>query len=343
MKKSVIHETLFRLLAPLFFGVLVYLMLLLMNNQTAQLNQLFRSQEMYVCMLLAFVLFESMRLAILTSERSNWSERRRWWLLSTIVNVLAVALVIGVVYGYYVLVIGFEPAQGELWRFTGLYLPGGWFYLALYASQFYLHKENKAQLLAEQTRKQLLEQEFSDFSNELSPALLYKGLEELLLLIRKDAKEADDFVGLLAHHYRYRLLNRQQEVVSLAAENEAAYHYLSLMQKIRRQEIKLLIKPAPSADFCLPPGSLQVALQWLLSNSLQREENLSIQIEQQDNRLEISLAGTESLLPDADSNYALERLQRSYRIFSNHQCAIHRHGGRLYIRLPLLQSQPYLP
>lgn len=341
MKKSVIHESLFRLLAPLFFGLLVYLMLLLMNNQTAQLNQLFRSQEMYICMLLAGVLFESLRLSILASEKSSWSERRRWWLLATLINPLAVLFVLLVTYGYYIFVIGFAPGQAELWRFAGLYLPGGWFYLALYASQFYLHQENKAQLAAEQERKLLLEQEFSDFNNELSPALLYKGLEELLLLIRKDAGEADDFVGLLAHHYRYRLLNRQQEVVTFEAEHEAAAGYLSLMQKIRRQEIRLELVSAVPSGLSLPPGSLQIAIQWLLSNSLPKDEMLTLRLECLENWLEISLEATEALLPDADSNYAFERLQRSYRILSNHQCELIRETGRLKIRLPLLLHQPH--
>lgn len=340
MKKPVIHEALFRILSPFFFGMLVYLMLLLMNNQTAQLNQLFRSQEMYVCILLALVLFETLRIGVIAGEKRQWSERKRWWLLATVWNSLAVILVLAVVYTYYVLVIGFAPGQGELWRFTGLYLPGGWFYLALYASQFYLHKENKEQLAAEQERKLALEQQFSDFSNELSPGLLYKGLEELLLLIRNDKTEADDFVGLLAHHYRYRLLNRQQEVVSLEAEKEAACHYLSLMQKIRRQEIKLQeIQPLPD-DFCLPPGSLQIAIQWLLRNSLHDNSSRCLGLELQENQLVISLKAIESLLPDADSNYAFERLQRSYQVLSNAECTISRQAGTLIINLPLLQSSP---
>jgi len=343
MKKPVIHEALFRVLSPLFFGLLVYLMLLLMNNQTAQLNQLFRSQEMYVCMLLALVLFEILRLGVSAGEKRHWSERKRWWLLATAWNSLAVVLVIGVVYSYYVVVIGFAPGQGEIIRFLGLYLPGGWFYLALYASQFYLHKENKEQLAAEQERKLALEQQFSDFSNELSPGLLYKSLEELLLLIRKDKTEADDFVNLLAHHYRYRLLNRQQEVVTLEAEKEAASHYLSLMQKIRRQQIKLQEIPALADDFYLPPGSLQIAVQWLLSNSLHNDTPHLLQLELQEKQLLISLEATESLLPDPDSNYAFARLQRSYQVLSNIESSILRQPGRLTISLPLLQSLAHHP
>ncbi len=343
MKKPVIHEALFRLLAPVFFGLLVYLMLLLMNNQTAQLNQLFRSQEMYICMFLSLVLFESLRLAILTIEKRLLAESYRWWLLALVVNPLALLLVLLVTYGYYVFVIGFAPGRGDLWRFVGLYMPGGWFYLALYASQYYLHKENKAQLAAEEERKFLLEQEFSDFNNELSPALLYKSLEELLLLIHTNATAADDFVGLLAHHYRYRLLNRKEEVVSLEAEMEASCHYLQLMQKIRRQEINLTLLPARGGNHFLPPGSLQIAIQWLLSNSLQQQNTLELVLEQYENKLTISLQALEVLLPDADSNYALERLQRSYRILSNQKAELVRKDGWLSLHLPLLQSLSQLP
>jgi len=43
MRKLFIHHPLFRLLSPLFSGILVYLLLLLINNNIGQLQEAFLS------------------------------------------------------------------------------------------------------------------------------------------------------------------------------------------------------------------------------------------------------------------------------------------------------------
>jgi hypothetical protein len=45
MKRYFIHSSFFRLVAPPAFGVLAYLLILLINNNVAQVNDIFNSQE----------------------------------------------------------------------------------------------------------------------------------------------------------------------------------------------------------------------------------------------------------------------------------------------------------
>jgi hypothetical protein len=68
-KKYFIHHPLFRLLAPVVYGVIVYLLILLINNNLSQLKEIFIGQEVYICIALTFLSFESVRTIILLLEK----------------------------------------------------------------------------------------------------------------------------------------------------------------------------------------------------------------------------------------------------------------------------------
>jgi xanthine/uracil permease len=69
MKKYFIHNAFFRLLAPPVYGVLIYLIILLINNSLLQVNELFSGKEVYMCIGLTFLCFESARVIILLLNR----------------------------------------------------------------------------------------------------------------------------------------------------------------------------------------------------------------------------------------------------------------------------------
>lgn len=337
MKSPLIQNPLFRLLAPVVFGLLVYLMLLLLNNQVGQLSTLFRSQEMYICILLAAMQFESLRFLVGRSRLGNaGNERRRWWLLALAGNGIATTLLLTALWAYYVYVIGFAPSGSELLRFAGLYLPGGWFYLALYGSQFYLQRQNIAQLEQEAEELARLEEEFNDFSAELHPTLLYDALEQLLIRLPHQSAEADRYLQLLASHYRHRLINRQEEVIPLKYELEAAETFLALLRPIRRQQLVLVCDPLPHDELLLPPGAVFTAIYWLLRHGISGENESPIQLQLEGQQLTLRWAQPGRLQPDAESSYALARLVRSYRRLSSQQPATQLGDNEICVHLPLL-------
>ena len=69
MKKLFIHKPLFRLLSPVFNGVVVYLLILLVNNNVAQVQEEFLSEELYVCIGLSYIVQEFSRLLLLLLKR----------------------------------------------------------------------------------------------------------------------------------------------------------------------------------------------------------------------------------------------------------------------------------
>jgi hypothetical protein len=67
MKKIFIHNPFFRIIAPLVFGVLVYLLILLVNNDLTEIGKIFNNGELYVCIGLSYLSLEALRF----NERSS--------------------------------------------------------------------------------------------------------------------------------------------------------------------------------------------------------------------------------------------------------------------------------
>jgi hypothetical protein len=63
-KQYFVNHPVFRIVAPVIYGVLIYLLVLMINNTVAQVNELFRSEEVYVFIVLTFIAFESSRFII---------------------------------------------------------------------------------------------------------------------------------------------------------------------------------------------------------------------------------------------------------------------------------------
>jgi len=58
MKHYFFHNAIFRLVAPAIYGLLLYLLILLINNNVTQVNDLFITQELYVVIFLTYLSFE---------------------------------------------------------------------------------------------------------------------------------------------------------------------------------------------------------------------------------------------------------------------------------------------
>ena len=144
MNRLFIHQALFRILSAPVLGVMVYLLILLINNNFADLENIFSGAEVYVCIGLAFVSLETMRLTLSVSEKwlSKQSIRRR--IMVQVVATLSVSLLLIAlaIWAYYNWVVGFAISTNELYIFLAIYGAIGLLYNALFFSNFYLNREN---------------------------------------------------------------------------------------------------------------------------------------------------------------------------------------------------------
>ncbi len=338
MKRLFIHNPFFRILTPPVYGVLVYLIILLVNNTVEQVSTLISNQEVYASMALSLIAFESMRLTIVLIERLTLEEKSKTILQWVATSVVSVTIVLLAISQYYYRVIGFDISFRELSLFGSIYLLTAVLYNALYLGNRYLHHENTQLIEQEQKLQENLEAEFSSFRQEINPNLLYDSLEELILCMHTNAEMAEELIDSLAALYRYQLINRQKEFVSLSEELHAVRHLLRLVNAKHHNQIALNENLPDTDAIQIMQGSLLTTLDSIVRNTLISEQSpLLLTLSQEDDEYIVLTHGlNDKLLLHPESQQAFQQLQRSYSIYSDRPFVQVKAGRENYIKFPLI-------
>jgi hypothetical protein len=305
MKKIFIHNPFFRIFAPPVYGVLVYLIILLIYNNVEQLGSLFSNQEVYVSIVLSLIAFESMRLAIVLMSKIKLPVKNKAVLEIVVTTVVSVGMVLIAISQYYKLLIGFDISPRELVIFGVIFGLTALLYNALYIGNQYLHHDS---------------------------------LEELILCLHKNADVSEELIDSLAALYRYQLINRQKEFVSLAEELQAINHLLRLANQKHHHHIYWKNHVKNAEDIQLMPGALITAIDSILRNTLiSADVPLVLTLEQEDEDyfvLQHELNDKLQLHPE--SLQAFQRLQRSYSVYSDRPFIQIKAGRENYIKFPMI-------
>ena len=256
--------------------------------------------------------------------------------MTTIVSVAIVTLAIT---QYYKWVVGFDVSPRELILFGTIYGLTALLYNALYIGNQYLHEENTMRIEQEHKLRESLESEFTSFRQEINPDLLYDSLEELILSLHKDAETSEELIDSLAALYRYQLINRQKEFVSLSEEIIAINHLLRLANQKHHGAIYWKNHVKNTENIELMPGALITAIDSILRNTLISSNSpLVLTLEQEDDDyfvLHHDLNDKLQLHPE--SIQAFKRLQRSYSVYSDRPFIQIKAGRENYIKFPMIK------
>ncbi|MCW5910803.1 MAG: histidine kinase [Cyclobacteriaceae bacterium] len=342
MNRLFIHQVLFRILSAPVLGVMVYLLILLINNNFSELENIFSSAEVYVCIGLAYISLEAMRLTLSVSEKwlSKQSTRRRIIVQLTATLGVSLLLITLSIQAYYNWIIGFSISMGELHVFLAIYGVIGLLYNALFFSNFYLNRENTLLIQQEKKLREKLESDFISFKNDINPDLLYESLENLILTLQHNVDKAEEQIDYLAGIYRYGLINRHKELISLEEELQAAEHLVKLLNYKYHGQLNLLNAVRDPDHIQLIPGSLLVTIDSIARNTLISKESplvIRLYLEEGDEYLVLQHTLNDRLLLHQDSLQAYNRLKRSYSFFSENPFVQVKAGKENYIKFPLVQ------
>lgn len=342
MKKYFIHNAFFRLLAPPVYGILAYLMILLINNSLLQVNEIFSGQEVYMCIGLTFVCFESARLVIILLTKFRNAKFARVQLLIQFVGgtIIPTSLVMAAISLYFTYVIGFSITPSQFVLFAIIFGFTAILYNLLYVSNDYQLRENTLKLTAERQQREVLEMEMDEFRNDINPDLLYESLENVISLISRRNSDAEEYIDYLASAYRYVLTNRQQELISMEAELDAGKNIVRLLNEKYFGQLRFETSLSP-ADLTLQliPGSIPVAIESMVRNTIiSQHEPLTIRCYLEDDEyLVLQCKLNDRLVKHAESSLALGRLQRSYTLYSDRPLIQVKAYEENYIKLPVLR------
>ncbi|MCD4834228.1 MAG: histidine kinase [Bacteroidales bacterium] len=221
MVKNIINNAVFRVFAPIFHGVTLYILILLIFDSIQQLSQNFFSTEAFLSVILTYLLFELMRLYILLVDKKcsdNCSNSKRILIqgggcvgLSLFVTSLIISF-------YFSKLVGFNAYRTELIVFNTMFLITSILYNMIYFSFFYLNRINITQLDEESMLRKNVEIELDTFKNKINPEFLYHSLETLISLTKKNVEEADKFILKLSDVYRNILSTKNSELVCITEE-----------------------------------------------------------------------------------------------------------------------------
>jgi sensor histidine kinase YesM len=342
MNRSFVHHILFRLCAPLIAGLLAYLLILLINNSVRGLDKIFVNQELYVTIALSYLAFTAMRIVILLLDRFGKTlVMRRRILFQTVFTLAANLGIVGLAIStYYSFFIGFSIGRFELNIFLVIFGVTGLLYNLLYFSHFYLLQENKTRIDEERKLQEKVEADFVSFRSEINPDLLYESLENLILTIHHNTDEAEEQIDYLAGIYRYSLVNRQKELISIDEELRAATNLLNLVNYRYQKQLNLIPEIPPNRDIFIIPGSLLITIDSIIRNTLISSKSplvIRLYLEEEDDYLVLQHTLNDKLQQHQESLHAFTRLQRSYSFFSDRPFVQVKAGKENYIKFPMIR------
>jgi hypothetical protein len=347
MRGIFIHHPLFRVLFPLLYGLLMYVLVLLVFDSIQQLKENFFSQEALLCVALTYVLFESLRLTLVGINRlfpEFRSVRRRIFIY--LLGNLACSLVVisAGVSVYFVALLGYSSFTIELITLNSLYLVTTFFYTLVYCGIFYLNHYNQRRLEQETALREKMEYQLGVLKSEVNPHLLYASLETLITLLHCHPEEADAFIDCLSRIYRYSLEYRRHELAPLEQEIKTAENIVALYNYSHQNLIYIHLQmEAETFDKQLIPGTMQKLVEHAISRSLITERHplhLYVKVSPQE-KLLLRYSLHERLMPPLATSDLLADLRKAYGYFTDQPLDYSEDHDNVSIRIPFLKiSQP---
>ncbi|MEQ8240796.1 MAG: histidine kinase [Cyclobacteriaceae bacterium] len=316
MKRLFVHSPRFRLVSPIFSGIVVYLLLLLLNNNVEALSEQFLGQELYFCILLAYVIQEFSRLAIIYFTR--WSLLRKNWIRVFVASLVSIVITISFVTGamsiYYHFLLGFSPNSSELITFNIIFTAINLIYITLHVSYDLLERIHQTKLNHEQARKEQIQADFQQFRRGLNPKLLLESLENLILLAKYDKYAAENFIDDFAQVYRY-VLSKRHELVSIHTEYEILIHLVHLFNQLPSRSLKVESRLEIS-DFLVVPGVLLKLVESIMRDAIANPNlQLEVFLTETEDDLVLSASFIKSLR-DGEVDEVLNEIKGTYALYS---------------------------
>lgn len=346
MKRNLLNQPIFRLMVPPIYGIMMYLLILMINNNLGQLSETILNNELMLCAVLAFLTSESVRFVIVQVERRLKENLRK---TGSIVMLFAVSLLTGVVVNFFAVDSYFRYFENYeyfssysniLYTIVITYSVSAMLYTLFFLSIHLLSIKNESELKKEDLKRQNLEHQLEIFNNEINPDLLFQSLETLISLVHHNLDKAEDFVDRLAIVYRYILDNRKKEVVALDDELRAAKNLIYLFKEKFPEQLSLEIKNEKfGIGKYMVPNTLPMVLDCMINGSIispWQPMNIVIDCGGEDDYLVIQHKENDKLSNNKYIKNRYQNLHEAFAFFTDKPVIQIKAYGDAFIKLPLL-------
>lgn len=341
--KAIVNKPAFRVLMPLFVGVVAYLLILLGFDSISSLKENFFGVEVVICVILSIGLMEILRVGL-----RNIFQRieAKGYIVAYVVGIevvvasaLSLLFVSSLVSVYYHYLVGFSSFRTELVVFNAIYLFVSVAYSVFFVSTIYLTKTNLLAISIEKEKQVSMEKELSTYKSLINPLFLYAQLERIVVLLHGNRTDAAAATQSLSQVYRHVLTAKTSSLVSVSNEIE---QLAVLAQLLNGEQEAQLVLQLPSVDtiapnLCLVPTTLHSVALFLVSQFItSSSQPLTLKMFEQDGFLIAQATGVRRLIPLDFSKDDFEVINRAYSYFANRPIVVEDSGNTMRVLIKLI-------
>jgi hypothetical protein len=214
----------------------------------------------------------------------------------------------------------------------------------VYESVYFFEEWKNNVKKTESLARENVQSQLDALRNQLDPHFLFNSLNTLASLIDFENSGAQQYLERLSDVYRYVLVSREKNTVTLEEEMAFldAYMYLN---KVRFRDNLLLVKNISPEAYRqqVAPLSLQMLVENAIKhNVVSKERPLQIRIvQEEDTYLSVANNVQEKTIFEKSTKVGLQNIANRYKLLSDRQVEISRENDIFKVRIPLLQ--PALP
>jgi len=207
----------------------------------------------------------------------------------------------------------------------------------------YLSKEReKDKEIVVQLDQELIKAEMMALRNELDPHFIFNSLTALSYLISNDSVKADQFNRELAEVYKYFLINKEKEFISLQKEIDfiKSYFFLLTIRHDSKLKLHLDLDTASTNQFIVIPCALQILIENAIKhNEFSYEHPLNIYISVEAEFLIVQNAGKQKQHLPGTTKVGLKNLGAQYRLLIKKTIIVEERENSFIVKLPLISAK----
>ena len=208
----------------------------------------------------------------------------------------------------------------------------------IYESIFFFNAWKSGIQRVEALAKESVQSQLEALKSQLDPHFLFNSLNTLSFLIDEKNIEAQTYLEKLADVYRYVLVSKQKDMVSLQEEMEFVEAYMYLNKVRFRENIQIEKQLETGAlEKKVAPLSLQMLIENAIKhNIISKDKPLKIQISANEKALSVVNNLQEKVTFEQSTKVGLQNIQNRYALLTNKNILIEKNENRFKVELPLL-------
>jgi len=207
----------------------------------------------------------------------------------------------------------------------------------------FLNKERELDTkIVRQLDRERSHAELEALRNELDPHFIFNSLNTLNHLILNNPQQAYSFNNKLAQVYKYFLVNKHNELISLSEELEFIDNYFFLLQIRHDDKLSLQTELNDHNErvIMIPPLALQILVENAIKhNEFNHENPLEIKIAMNNQFLNVSNNMKPKPYLVNSTGIGLKNLSSRYKLLCNRDIVIESTGKTFTVKLPLIKQQ----